>query len=149
MPRDHRHLFLTARFWWRMVAINAAASLLAVFAFTNVSWDTEWRRAGEAFAVSFAMSLCITPFCFVAMASLSPIVARRVAFPLNWAILIATLVFIAVGGTLLGTAILVAVGHVPRSRFWHWFFGALRTSVVLTLVFGIFMTAYELMKDRL
>jgi two-component system, LytTR family, sensor histidine kinase AlgZ len=142
-------MFLTARFWWRMIAINAAASLLAVLAFTNVTWDTPWRRVGEAFAVSFVLSLCITPFCFVAMASLSPIVTRRVVFPLNWTILVATLVVIAVGGTLLGTAILVLAGHVPRPQFSRWFFGALKTSVVLTLVFGIFMTAYELMKDRL
>src|SRR5262245_45652918 len=110
---DHRLMFLTVRFWWRMIAINAAASLLAVVAFTNVSWNTPWRRVGEVFAVSFVLSLCITPLCFVAMASLSPVVTRRVPFPLNWAILIATLVVIAVGGTLLGTAILVLAGHVP------------------------------------
>jgi sensor histidine kinase YesM len=145
----HRLMFLTGRFWWRMVVVNASMSLLAVVAFAGVGWDTPWSRIVEATAISFVVAFCITPFCFVAMAYLSPIVTRRVPFPLNWTILIAALVVIAVAGTLLATTIMMLSGLVPRERFSQWFVGALRTSVVITVVFGIFMTAYELMKDRL
>jgi signal transduction histidine kinase len=144
-----RLIFLTGRFWWRMVVINAAVSLLAVVAFAGVGWDTPWRRIVEIAAVNFVSAFCISPFCFVAMAYLSPIVTRRVPFPLNWTILIAALAVIAVAGTLLATTIMMVAGHVPQARFWQWFFAALQTSVVFTLLFGIFITAYELMKDRL
>ena len=142
-------MFVTGRFWARMVAINATASVLALVAFSGVQWNTPWSRVLEAWAVSFVFSFCICPFCFVAMAYLSPIVTRRFSFPLYWTILIATLTVIAIGGTLLAVTVLMLAGHYPRSEFTRWFFGGLRQSLVITIAFGIFMTAYELIKDRL
>jgi len=142
-------MFLTGRFWVRMVVINATASALAVVAFSGIRWDTPVASVLKAFGVSFVFSFCICPFCFVAMAYLSPIVTRRFSFPVYWTILIATLTVIALAGTLAAVTLLMVTGHYPPSEFGRWFFGSLRQSLVITIVFGIFLTAYELMKDRL
>ena len=145
---DQRSL-RSGRFWLRVTALTAVASLTGVAVFSPFEWATSWRRLLEASLVSFVVAFCICPPCFVAMAYLSPIVTRRFAFVVGWAILIATLAAIAVAGTAVAVAVMTVVGYAPPGAFMAWFVAALRQSLVVTLTVGIFMTAYELSKDRL
>jgi sensor histidine kinase YesM len=138
------------RYWIRMASTYVAAALVVTLAFSGVGLHTPWRRALEAFAVSLLFSLCIGPAVAAVMPRLAPFAWARFRFPLNWAVMIAVMTGLAAGGSLLAIALLTAVGYIQSGRaFASWFAGSLRISIIITLTFGILITAYELMRAQL
>ena len=84
------------------------------------------------------------------MPRLGPRIFSRWAFPLNWAVSVAVMLVLAAAGSLLAISLLTAVGYLQGGQvFAHWFSGALRVSIVVTLTFGIMITAYEMMRAQL
>jgi sensor histidine kinase YesM len=137
-------------FWTRMAAANVAAALVVTVVFSGLTWQTPWRQAAEAFAVALLFSFCIGP----AVATVMPRFGRRLwchwRFPLNWAAMIAVMLVISAAGSLLAVSLLTAIGYLQGGRvFAYWFSGALRVSIIITLTFGILITAYEMMRAQL
>ena len=140
----------TVRYWGRIVAINVAATVLVTYAFAGVGWQTPWRDVLESASVSFLISTCCSSLCAVGLPRLVPLVWQRLAFPLNWVAIAAALVAFAAAGSLLALSVLVAIGYIHSSQmFAAWFAGALKISIVVTLLFGIFGTLLEMMRTRL
>jgi sensor histidine kinase YesM len=143
-------MICSLKFWARMAAVNAAAALTVGFAFNGVTLHTPWRKAAEILGVGFLFSSIISSLCAVTISAIAPRLFTRVRFPFNWTILVAVLVALSAIGSLLALLVLAAVGYVhSRQMFVQWFFGPLKASVVITLVFGIFATVIELLQRRL
>jgi LytS/YehU family sensor histidine kinase len=77
-------------------------------------------------------------------------VSSRYTFPLDWIVLIATMVGIALAGSFAAILILAAVGYLHGAGIVAtWMAGSLKASIVVTLIFGIFITVVETMRRRL
>jgi sensor histidine kinase YesM len=138
------------RYWTRMAAGNVSAALVVTVVFSGLTWRTPWRVALEAFAVALLFSFCIGPAIATIMPRLGPRIWCRWKFPLNWAAMIVVMLVIAAAGSLLAISILTAIGYLQGGRvFAYWFAGALRVSIIITLTFGILITAYEMMRAQL
>jgi two-component system sensor histidine kinase AlgZ len=138
------------KYWMRMVTGNISAAIVVTVVFSGLTWRTPWRDALEAFAVALLFSLCIGP----ALATIMPRLGRRVwsdwRFPLNWIAMVAVMLVIATAGSLLAITLLASTGYLHgRGLFATWFAGALRISIIITLTFGILVTAYEMMRTQL
>jgi len=140
----------TARYWGRIVAINIAATVLATFAFGGVGWQTPWRHVLESASISFLFSTSCSSLCALALPHLVPRISERFAFPMNWVVIVVALIGFASAGTLLALAVLVPIGYIRNTEaYMAWFVNVLKISIVVTLLFGIFGTALEIMRTRL
>jgi two-component system sensor histidine kinase AlgZ len=132
-----------------MFSVNVAAALLVILTFSGVGLDTPWRKALEAFGVAFLFATCIGPLLAVAIPRISPWVGGRFRFPFNWAVLVVVMVGLAVAGSLLAITVLVAIGYIAPRLFSEWLADSLEIAIIITLTFGIFVTAYEALRARL
>jgi sensor histidine kinase YesM len=133
----------------RMALVNVCAALAVLVAFSRADGDASLRGLLVAFGVSLTFANCIgTP-----MALVMPTLGRRVfttlRAPLNWAVMLLAMAAIALGGSVISILVLIAVGYLPSTAFVSWFLGSARTSVIITLTFGVGITLYETMRSRL
>ena len=135
-------------YWRRMAALTIAATGAAVL-FSGVTWQSPWSQVREAFGVSLVFTLCIVPLVAVTMRRVAPAVGGRFHFPLDWTILIAVMVGLALAGSIVAIAVLRAIGYIGPGEFGEWLGGSLRISLIMTLIFGISGTALEAMRARL
>jgi DNA-binding LytR/AlgR family response regulator len=133
----------------KTIGLNAAAALFAVVAFGGASFGGSWRAALLNFGVSFLFANCIGIPLSLTMSALGPRVWPRFGFPLNWIVLVATMVGIAIAGSALAISLLLVGGAIERSSFAGWFIGSIRVSLLATLTFGISVMMYEGMRRRL
>ena len=142
---------MTARFRYaiRMLTAHVAAAVLVSVGFNGVTFSTPWRTALTAFGIAFLFSNCIGIPASIVLPRLGPHVWHRFSFPVNWMVMIAVLMIMAIAGGVVAITLLVLIGAVPADEFWRWFAGSLRISLVATLTIGIAVTAYELMRVRL
>jgi len=73
----------TWRYWRRILAGNAIASLAVVFAFSDASMSTPPRDLLRAFSIAFLFASCISPLIGFSMPRFGPWAWRRFAFPLD------------------------------------------------------------------
>jgi sensor histidine kinase YesM len=140
----------TRRYWMRMAAVNAAAALLVAVAFNDVTWNTPWRRAVEVLGISFLFASCVGPLCAVVIPRLAHFASCRLAFPFNWVLLIAAMAAIGAVGSAGAIALLRVFGYVDTNAIAVlWFLRSLKISIIVTLIFGISVTALETMRARL
>ncbi len=133
----------------RMALVNVCAALAVLVAFSRADGDVTIRGLLVAFGVSFTFANCIgTP-----MALVMPTLGRRVFAtlhaPFNWAIMLLAMAAIALAGSVLSILVLMAVGYLPPGAFLSWLLGSARTSLIITLTFGVGVTLYETMRSRL
>jgi sensor histidine kinase YesM len=136
----------------RLVQIGAfyvAPALVATFAFSGVSRQTPWRDVVEAFLIASVFSLCIGPACGYVL----PRVAARVSHlprPWYWIVMIAGMIALATGGSLVALLLLTAAGVLDiRQVLGEWLRHSLKASVIITLVIGILVTLFETMRSQL
>jgi sensor histidine kinase YesM len=140
----------TLRYWTRMTAGLVSAAVVVTVVFSGVTWHTPWRATLEALAVALLFAFCIGPAVATIMPRFAPLVWRRFRYPLNWAAMIAVMSVLAAGGSLLAISILAAVGYIRGGAvIASWLGGSLKISLIITLTFGILMTAYEMMRAQL
>jgi LytS/YehU family sensor histidine kinase len=138
------------RFWAGIVAINASAAVFANLAFGNFSWQTPPGRFLQASAVTFLFSTCCSTLCFIGLPHVVPFARRWVPFPLNWAVVVVTLIGFASSGSLIALSILYAIGYIPSGAvFMGYFTGTLKIASVVTLLFGLFGTIVETLRKQL
>ena len=138
------------RFWAGIVAINAAAAVFANLGFGDFSWQTPPGRFLQASAVSFLFSTCCSTLCIIGLPHVVPFARRWVPFPLNWGVVVITLVGFAASGSLIALSILFAIGYIPSGAvFMGYFTGTLKIASIVTLLFGLFGTIVETLRRRL
>lgn len=133
----------------RMALVNACAAVAVLLVFGRAEGNVTLRSLLVAFGVSFTFANCIgTPLALV-MPTVGRRVFARLPAPLNWAVMILTMVAMALGGSVLGILVLMAVGYLTPAAFVSWFLGSVRISLIITLTFGVGATLYETMRSRL
>jgi sensor histidine kinase YesM len=137
------------RYWLRILAANVAAALVVVLTFSGGGAPMPWRNMVRSFAIAFLFATCTGPLLALTMPHVGRLVWERVAFPLNWAVMVAVMMVLAAVGSMLAITVLVAIGYVPGGQFSQWFRSSLQIAVVVTLTIGISVTAYELLRGRL
>src|SRR4029079_14665230 len=73
----------------------------------------------------------------------------RLPFPLDWAVLFVVMVALGLAGSAVAIGALWVVGYIPEGHLLGWFAQSLRTSIVMTLVFGMSISAVEALRARL
>src|SRR2546428_9950827 len=140
----------SARFWAGIVGINVTAALLANFAFGGVSLQSPLGDILESTAISFLFSTCCSTLCIVALPRLVPLARRAFPFPLDWAVIVLALIGFASAGSLIALFALAAIGRNHGiDMIMRWFVGTLKSSTVVTLLFGLFGTSVETVRARL
>ena len=141
-PRDRRY-------WLRMLVWSIVSAVTAVVIFSGATWQTPWRRLVEPFLISMVFTLCIVPLAAFTMPRVMPAVRGRVAFPFDWAILIPVMVAIGITGSFVAIFLLRALGYIEPGHVGQWLAGSFKQSVVMTLIFGLSISAVEAMRARL
>lgn len=136
--------------WVHVALVNVAAALLALLAFSGITWRTPWHRVLEAFAVAYLISTCIGFPCAYLIPRLAHAIDGRVRFPYTWGILIAGMIGLAIAGSLAALAVLWGVGYIPPTALLPaWLGGSLKIAIIVTLIFGIFTTVIAIGQSRL
>ena len=131
------------------MALWTVAGAAAAVLFGDVTWPTPWRQILEAFSVALVFTVCIVPIIGITMPRLFPAVHCRVRSPFHWPIVIAVLLVISVIGSTIAIGVLLAAGYVPPAQVQDWFFGSVRISVIMTLIFGVAGTMVEILQTQL
>ncbi len=133
----------------RMALVNVCAAVAVLVAFSRADGEVTPRGLLVAFGVSLTFANCIG----APMALVMPTLGRRVFAgahaSLNWALMLLAMVGLALSGGVLSILLLMAVGYLPPEAFVSWFLGSARTSLIITLTFGVGVTLYETMRSRL
>jgi sensor histidine kinase YesM len=117
---------------------TAGGSLAATVAFSDVGLSMPLRQLIDQTFANCVYSGCCVLLCAFGLPLLMPRVRGRLAFPLDWAVIVLALVAFGTIGSLSATAIGVLIGFVPPSKFLKaWYPGALNVSVYFTLIFGL------------
>ena len=135
-----------ARYGLRILVANSLAALAIVGFNGGFSGAVPAREFARAIGVSLVYSNCVGTLLALVM----PRVAERcVTRSARWPILFAAIAVVAIVGTFAANVVLYAVGYIPAGRFWEWMLGSIITSLVISLVFGGAVTAYETLRHRL
>src|SRR5712691_9541684 len=120
-------------YWARIFATTVAASIVVVLAFSGVSWRTPPRQMLEAFGIAMLFSWTIGPMLAVTLPRVARAVACRFIFPIDWIILVATMIGIAFAGSFTAILILAAVGYLHGAGIIAtWLAGSLKASIIIT-----------------
>jgi sensor histidine kinase YesM len=140
---------LTSAYWRRILVGNVLASIAVVFAFSGATLSTPPLELLRVFGISFLFSCCIAALLGTAMPWLAPRIWCRFAFPLNWIASAMVMAILGMVGSAGAIALLTGAGIVERSLFRQWFQGSVRVTIAVTITIGLFITAYEQMRQRL
>src|SRR5262245_56402004 len=119
MPRGPR----SRRYWLRMFGWSIVATVTAVVIFSGATWRTPWRHLVAPLTTSFVFTASIMPIAAYVMPRMMPVVRRRFAWPINWAIVAVVMVAIGLGGSTLAISLLRLVGYIGPGHMWEWFAG--------------------------
>src|SRR5436853_1916833 len=150
MPALDQPRRFSRAYWARILGANVAASVMVTVVYSGVTWQTPLRQIAEAFGVAMLFSCIIGPMLGIGMPRVGRGVACRFAFPFDWGVLIATMVAIALAGSFAAILVLAAIGYLHGAGIVAtWMKGSLKASIVVTLIFGIFITVVETMRRQL
>jgi len=139
----------TWAYWRRILVGNILASAAVVFAFDGATLHTPLLQLLRGFGISFLFSCCIAALLGSAMPWLAPRVWRRFVFPFNWIASAAVMAVLGMVGSAAAIGLLIAVGLVEASLFRQWFQGSVRITIAVTITIGLFITAYEHLRQQL
>jgi signal transduction histidine kinase len=137
------------RYWLRMLGWSIVSAVTAVVIFSGATWSTPWRLLVKPFTTSFLFTISIMPIAAYAMPRVMPRIRRRFQWPFNWAMVALVMVSIGLGGSAIAIGVLRLIGTIAPGQMWMWFAGSLRTTIIMTLIFGLTVSALEAMRARL
>jgi LytS/YehU family sensor histidine kinase len=132
-----------------MLGWSIVAAVTAVALFSGATFRTPWKDLVRPFAISFVFTCSIVPLAAFAMPRLMRAVSCRLRFPYDWAVLIPAMVAIGLAGSGLAIGLLWSIGYIADDHLRGWIMGSVRTSVIMTLIFGVVISAIEAMRARL
>jgi sensor histidine kinase YesM len=131
----------------RILWIVPTVALLCLIIFLSIG-RTRLSESGTEFVAIFVYATLIAP----SSAILCSWVGHRYTglYPRLVVLLYVLVLFCsATAGTLAGSLLLQWMGIVARGRYWHEFWGSWFFSVVITLVIGLSISAFETMRSKL
>src|SRR5437764_9566909 len=138
---------ISIRPWRRILFVNVLGAVAVVGISGGFAPGVRLSALARGLAVALVYANCIGTF----LALLMPYVAGRCWAQrpaMRWLILVTALAVGTIVATFAATALLVAIGVVPRRLFTAWLGGALSTSLFISVVIGIGVTLYETMRAR-
>ena len=132
-----------------MLGWSIAAAVTVVALFSGATWQTPWRQLIAPFTIALVFTASIVPLAAFTMPRVMPVVGGRFRFPFNWTILVAVMVVLGLAGSSVAIGILWTVGYIGPGHLMEWFVASLKQSVIMTLIFGISISAIEAMRARL
>ena len=132
-----------------MLGWGIAAAVTVVALFSGATWHTPWRHLVEPFTVALVFTASIVPLAAAAMPRLVPYIGCRLRFPFNWAVLIVVMAALGLAGSSIAIGMLRAVGYIRPGHVAQWFLESLKQSVIMTLIFGVSISAIEALRGRL
>ena len=135
-------------YWGRVLLTNLVGALAVVGVSGGFTPGVRLASLVRAFGVSLIYANTIGTLLALTM----PLVAERCwgnRPRVRWAILISAMVVVTVAGTFLANVFLYGLGYIPRGRFAAWMSGSISSALVISLVIGIAVTAYETMRGQL
>ena len=138
----------TVRYWRRILVINAVGAVAVVAMTGGLSPGVSWRALFRGFMFSLVYANAIG----TVMALTMPVVGRwtwRRKFPLNWMLLLSSLLLLTALGTMVGNVLLMSAGLISRPAFWRNFVGSFEVAAVISLIIGSGVTVYELIRSDL
>jgi signal transduction histidine kinase len=133
---------------WRVLLANMIAALAIVAIGGGFTRSLGLGPLVRAIGVSLIYANCVGTLLALTM----PIVARHcfaAGARTRWLILFAAIAVVAVIGTCIANVILYAIGYIPHGRFAQWAIGSLSSAIIISLVIGGAVTAYESVRHRL
>ena len=134
--------------WRRILVVNLLGAVAVVGISGGFSPSVRLSVLARSLGVSLFYANCIGTL----LAILMPYVAGRCweqRPAIRWLILVSALAAGTVVATVAATALLIAMGVVPRGFFGAWLGAALSTSLFISIVIGIGVTLYETMRARI
>jgi LytS/YehU family sensor histidine kinase len=132
-----------------MLGWSIVAAVTAVALFSGATWQTPWRDLVQPFTISFIFTCSIVPLVAFAMPRLMRGVSCRFRFPYDWVVLIPAMAALGLTGSTIAIAVLRTIGYIRPGQTGTWFLAALKQSLIMTLIFGIAVSAFEGMRARL
>jgi signal transduction histidine kinase len=136
------------RYWGRILLANFAGALAVVGVSGGFAPGVRLASLARGLAVSMVYANLIGTLLAVTM----PRVAGRCwAAPTRyrWSILLAAMAVVTIAGTFAANVLLYGVGYIPRGRFVEWMWGSISTALVISLIIGVSVTAYETLRGQL
>ena len=130
-----------------VVAWSAPGTLLGALAF-NADARRSWTAFVGTAVVGFAISTGCVALTRLALPAFPRYARERFRYPLNWVIVALGLVVVALVGTALGVACLVAIRWIEAGRAVALTLAALPTATYFTLLFGMAMSFMSESKER-
>jgi len=134
--------------YWRRIIAATVAGIVMGAVFSGTAFTGRVRDIADSLFIALVFSVCIGPLLGIVMPRVSPFIWGRAPFPVDWVLALGVMIVVAMAGSALAIAVLTLVGRAPAAQFWQLYRGTLRISIVITLVFGVMMTSYELMRTR-
>jgi signal transduction histidine kinase len=151
VPRGHNtdmRQRRNARYGLRILVANSLAALVIVGFSGGFSGSVPAGALARAMGVSLVYSNSVGTLLALAMPRVADRCFNR-GSGARWTILFAAICIVALAGTFVANVVLFAVGYIPAGRFREWMLGSIVTSLVISLVFGGAVTAYETLRHRL
>jgi two-component system, LytTR family, sensor histidine kinase AlgZ len=135
------------RYWLRILLANTAGALAVVGVNGGFAPGYGLRNLARAVIISLVYANCIG----TVLAIMMPRVAGRCleGGRARWPALLAAMAALTIAATFAATVILFAAGVIPRAIFGEWLAGAISTSLVISLIIGAGITAFEILRGRL
>jgi two-component system, LytTR family, sensor histidine kinase AlgZ len=135
------------RYWRRILLVNTAGALAVVGINGGLAPGVSARTLARALFMSLVYANCIGTVLALAM----PRIARRFWADerARWPILLGAMTVLTIAATFAATLIIFAAGFIPPALFWRWLSGAMSTSIVISLVICVGVTAFEMLRGRL
>lgn len=128
----------------RTVLISSAAVILFFGSFGRSGWADVAANVGAA----VLFSALIGGPMHLLLPKLAPVIFRTTRAPLNWLLLVMTMMAIAAVGSAVGIVMLAGFGLLPWSSATGFFLNSLRVSLAITLTFGVGITLYKRLQHR-
>jgi len=136
------------RYWGRILLANAIGALVVVGITGALPPSASWHTFVDRLTLSLVYANCIGTL----MAATIPFIAGRCwenDYRIKWTILLAAIVALTAGGTLVANVLLLILGTIPRRQFWSWFVSSFEISLTISVILCIAVTTYEIARHRL
>ena len=134
--------------WLQLLGLNLILACIPPLMFLWFGGWGRWRLAGISFAYSFAYSNVIGLIAAGVMPGIAP---RLFGLPrgFRWASVVALMALLAVGGSVLATAILFLIGVIEPENLMATFRSSTKIAILLTEAFGIGSFVFASLRTRL
>lgn len=132
----------------QIVLGNVVVAVIPTLLLQIFRQDATLRDLGKHYQYSLVYSFCIGVPAWLVMDWLAPMLWSKARF-LRIPALIAVLAGMALVGSFLANLIFLAIGWQDQVHFWPEFGYGLRIAVCITVMMGVAMSVFEVLKDRL